>query len=140
MSEAVKCNLFVYADDTYLVCQHKDINEIEKELNKDFESICAWFVDNKLSINFGDDKTKSVLFATKFEIKMVRKLNIKYRDIQIKQHPKVKYLGCMLDEIMSQETATLSVINKINNKLKFLYRKNKFSTPILRILFCNALI
>ena len=33
MSQAVKCNLFLYADDTCLVCQHKDINEIEKELN-----------------------------------------------------------------------------------------------------------
>ena len=39
MPEAVKCNLFVYADYTHLVCQHKDINEIEKQLNKDFESI-----------------------------------------------------------------------------------------------------
>ena len=57
MSQAAKRNLFLYADDTCLVCQHKDINEIEKQLNKDFQSICDWFVDNKLSIHFGDDKT-----------------------------------------------------------------------------------
>ena len=126
VSQAVKCDLFLYEDDTCLVCQHKDINEIEKQLNKDFESICDWFVDNKLSIHFGDDKTKSILFATKFKIKKVRKLNIKYGDIQIKQHSKVKYLGCMLDETMA-----LSVINKINNKLKFLYQKNRFLTPTL---------
>ena len=107
MSQAVKCNLFLYADYTCLVCQHKDINEIKKQL-KDFESICDWFVDNKLSIHFGDDKTKSILFATKFKIKKVRKLNIKYGDIQIKQHSKVKYLACMLDETMSGETLTLS--------------------------------
>ena len=68
-SQAVKCNLFLHADDTCLVCQHKDINEIEKQLNKDFESICDWFVDNKLSIHFDDDKTKSILFASKFKIK-----------------------------------------------------------------------
>ena len=30
MSQAVKCNLFVYADDTCLVVQHKDINEFKK--------------------------------------------------------------------------------------------------------------
>ena len=140
MSQAVKCNIFLYADDTCLVCQHKDINEIEKQLNKDFESICDWFVDNKLSIHFGDDKTKSILFATKFKIKKVRKLNIKYGDIQIKQHSKVKYLGCMLDETMSRETMTLSVINKINNNLTFLCRKSRFLTPTLRQLLCNALI
>ena len=85
MSQAVKCNLFLYADDTCLVCQHKDeINEIEKQLHKDFESICDWFDDNKLSIHFADDKTKSILFATKFKLKKVRKLNIEYGDIQIK--------------------------------------------------------
>ena len=140
MSQTIKCNLFLYADDTCLVCQHKDINEIERKLDEDFESICNWFADNKLSIYFGDDKTKSILFATKFKIKKVRKLNIKYGDIQIKQHSKVKYLGCMLDETMSGETMALSVINKINNKLKFLYRKNRFLTPTLRRLLCNALI
>ena len=126
MSQAAKCNLFLYADDIYLVCQHKDINEIEKQLNKDFESICDWFVDNKLSIHFDDDKTKSIILALKFKIKKVRKLNKKYGNIQIKQHSKVKYLGCMLDETMPGETMALSVINKINNKLKFLYRKNRF--------------
>ena len=53
--------MFFYAEDTCLVCQRKDINKIEKQLNKDFHSICDWFVDNKLSIHFGDDKAKSIL-------------------------------------------------------------------------------
>ena len=30
MSQAVKCDLFLYADDTCLVYQHKDLNKIEK--------------------------------------------------------------------------------------------------------------
>ena len=30
-----------------------------------FENICDWFVDNKLNIYFGDDKVKSILFASK---------------------------------------------------------------------------
>ena len=34
----------------------------------------------------------------------------------------------------------LSVINKINNNLKFIYHKNKFLTPTLRRLLCNTLI
>ena len=67
------------------------IMKLKSNLNRDFESICDWFADNKLSIHFGDDKTKSILFATKFKIKKVRKLSIKYGDIQIIQHSKVKY-------------------------------------------------
>ena len=47
MSQAAKFILFLHADVTCLDCQHKDINETEKQLNKDFESICDWYVDNK---------------------------------------------------------------------------------------------
>ena len=67
MSQALKCDLFLYADNSCLVCQQKDINEIEKQLNVDFSNICGWFVDNKLSIHFGEDKTKSILVASKFK-------------------------------------------------------------------------
>ena len=56
----------------------------------------------------------------------MRKLNIKYGDIQIKHHSKVKYLGRVPDEAMSGETMKLSFINKINNKVNFLYRKTDF--------------
>ena len=49
--------------------------------------------------------------------------------MQIKQHLKVKYLGYMLDEAMSGEAMALSVIYKINNKLNFLRRKNRFLNP-----------
>ena len=31
--------------------------------------MCDWFVNNKLSIHFGEDKTKSILFASKFKRK-----------------------------------------------------------------------
>ena len=34
----------------------------------------------------------------------------------------------------------LHVLNKVNSKLKFLYRKNKFLSPALRRLLCNAII
>ena len=67
MSQAVKCNLFRYADDICLVCQHKGINEIEKQLNENFESICGWFVDNK---------QVSILTTTKLSLYFLR-LNTK---------------------------------------------------------------
>ena len=42
------------------ISQHKDIEEMEKVWNNDFENICHWF-DNKLSIHSVKDKTKSIL-------------------------------------------------------------------------------
>ena len=56
MSQAVKCHLFLYADDSCLVCQHQGINEIAKQLNAGFSNTSDWFVDNKVSIHFGEDK------------------------------------------------------------------------------------
>ena len=120
--------------------QHKEVKEIERVLNNDFENICDWFVDNKLSIHVGDDKTKSILFVSQRKIKAIKKFNIKYQDIEIKQHLLVTYLGCVMDETMSGEPPALKVINKINGKLKFLYRKDSTLTPGLRRMLCNALI
>ena len=65
MPQAVNCDLLLYADDSCLVFGDNNINEIEKQLNENFNSLCDWFVDNKLSIHFGEDKTKSMLFGRK---------------------------------------------------------------------------
>ena len=63
MSQAVKCHFFLYADNSCLACQHENINEIEKKINVDLSNIFDWFLDNKLSIHFGEDNTKSILFC-----------------------------------------------------------------------------
>ena len=83
MVRAVNCDLLLYADDTGLIFQHKDINIIEQQLNGNFSNICDWFVDNKLSIHFGEDKTKSILFAPLNKCKKLRKLNISYGSLKI---------------------------------------------------------
>ena len=73
------------------------------------------FVDNKLRIHFGDDKSNSILIASKRRAKNIRKLYVRYKEINIKQQ---KYLGCVLDE--PGKPMTLKFANKINGKLKLL--------------------
>ena len=62
MSNSVECDLLLYADDSCLVFTCPDLKSIETNLNKNFNSLCDWFVENKLSIHFGEDKTKSNCF------------------------------------------------------------------------------
>ena len=50
--QTVKSNLFLYASDSCLMHQRRDITKIEKQLNKDFENVSDCFVDNRLSIHF----------------------------------------------------------------------------------------
>ena len=81
--QAVYSDLLLYADDFSITFQHKDIHTIKHQLNKDFANLCEWFVDNKLSIHLGKEKTKCILFASKLQLKIAGKLNIMYNGIDI---------------------------------------------------------
>lgn len=50
-----------------------------------YSKVCDWFVDNKLSIHFGEDKTKSILFHTKRKLTIERSLDIRHPKIHIRQ-------------------------------------------------------
>ena len=48
--------------------QHKDVEEIEKVLNNDFENICDWF---------GEGKANQFSFQANIKPKVLKNLNIK---------------------------------------------------------------
>ena len=110
--QSVSSDLLLFADDSCLVFQHKHVTIIETHLNNHFSNLCEWFLDNKLSIHFGEDKTKSMTFGTKRKFKKAGKLNITYQGIDIKQNSQVTYLGCILDETMSGEPMAYKTIQK----------------------------
>ena len=87
----------------------EDVNKIENVLNIEFSSLCQWFIDNKLSIHFGEHKTKSILFS---KTRGLREINISFAGHSIKQHKKVEYLGCQLDSKLSGEAMTSKVLKK----------------------------
>ena len=109
----------------------KDIKTIEDQLSKDFNSLCKWFIDNKLSIHFGEEKTKSILFSIIKRLNNSRNLDIRYNDIEIKQHSKVINLPGMHPRQQSvwQAMAT-KVLGTINRIIKFLYSKQKSYAPL----------
>ena len=138
MARAGDCDLLLYADDSCLIIRDSSTEQIESTLNRNFNALCDWYVENKLSIHFGEDKTNSILVSHK-KCKNLEKLDIRRGDIKIKQH-KVKYLGCLLDENLSGESMATKMLGKINDKLKFLYRKQNYLDRSLRRLLLNALI
>ena len=138
MSQSVDCELLLYADDSCLIFSDKDTKNIETALNVNFSSLCDWFVDNKLSIHLG--KTESILFGTRRRLNKQGTLNITYKDKIVKQKTHVKYLGCILDDVLSGNNMASHILSKVNGKLKFLYRKQNFLNKTTRRLICNALI
>ena len=115
----------------------RDVHEIEDTLNNFFNSLCDWFVESKLSIHFGEDKTKSIIFGSERRLKDKHKLDIWRGEIEIKLHKEVKYLGCIFDCNTSGEAMAVKVLNKVNSRLRFLYRKQSILNGPLGIL-CNA--
>ena len=116
---------YSFTQTIHLTFQHEDVKEIEDQLNLNFSRLCDWFIDNKLSIHLGEDKTKSILFGTKLNIKRAEPLNIVYDNVKVKQYTKVTYLGYILDESLSGESMVLHVLNEIKSRLRFLYRQNR---------------
>ena len=78
----------------FIFSQHEDVKKTENDLSKEFSSLCRWFIDNNLSIHFGVNKTKSILFS---KAKDLREINMSFVDHSIKQHETAEYLGCQLD-------------------------------------------
>ena len=140
MAQAVNCDLYLYADDSCLVYTENDPKAIEDNLNTNFNNLCDWFVENKLSIHFGEDKTKSILFGTKRKLKADFRLDICRGETKIKQHSEVNYLGCLFDLNLLGRGMAIKVLNKINSRLRFLYRKQNVLNNHLRRLLCNAII
>ena len=60
--------------------------------------------------------------------------------MKIKQHTVVNYLGFTRDENLLGETMATNMLEKINGKLKFLYRKQNYLDKSLRRLLLSALI
>ena len=100
---------YLYPDDICIFHQHEYLKKTENVLNKEVSSLCQWFIDNKLSIRFGEDKTKSISFS---KTRGLREINISFAGHSIKQHETVEYLGCQLDSKLSGEAMASKDLKK----------------------------
>ena len=100
---------YLYAHDSCILYQDEDVKKIENVLNQEFSSLYQWFKDNKLSINFVGDKTKSIPFSN---TRGLREINISLAGHSIKQHKTVEYLSCQRDSKLSGETMAFKVLKK----------------------------
>ena len=100
---------YLYANDNCIFYQHEDAKKIENVLNKEFSSLCQWFIDKKLPIHFGEDKTKSILFS---KTRDVKKINISFVGHSIKQHETVECLSCQLHSKLNGEAMASKVLKK----------------------------
>ena len=71
---------YLSVDNTCIFYHDKSVEKNRKSLETKFSSLCEWFIDNKSSIHFGNNKAKAIFYSPK---KIPSKLNISYGDYSL---------------------------------------------------------
>ena len=110
--------LMLYADILY---SQKDPNVISEKLGIELKMRSKWLIDNKLSLHM--EKTECILFGSKRKLRKIGDFSIECNGHTIKAQRSVKYLGLSLDYQLTGEAIVNSIMQKVNGRLKFLYRQ-----------------
>ena len=89
----------MFADDTSIFLQNKDIKELFDAGNKELQLVDQWLIANRLSVNVS--KTKYVLFKTAQSKLTTKKQTLTLRQNKIKQVECIKFLGVYIQENLS---------------------------------------
>ena len=98
---------------------------ISEKLGFELEMCSKWLIDNKLSLHMEKIECIYILFGSKRKLRNVSNFLIECSGYTIKAQSSVKYLGLNLDDhlLVSGEAIVDSVVQKVNSRLKFLYRQ-----------------
>ena len=132
------CKLLLYTDDSAILFVHKDVDFISVKLGKVLEKCSDWLIDNRLSLHLG--KTECMLFGPPRKLAKVTDFHIRCYDTVIKSTEVVKYLGVQIDRYLKFDHVVNSIVNKVNARLKFMYRNAKCLVFQSRLTICTALI
>lgn len=119
MAAAVRNKLNLYANDSGILVSGKSQAQIESVLSSELESVSEWLVCNKLSLHLG--KTESILFGSKQKLKTQPALKVECNGQSIQSKDSVSYLGATIGQNLTFDSMVMSVIQKANYRLKFLY-------------------
>ena len=130
-------NMIMYADDTTLYCDIKDVPNYENVLNVELCKITNWLAANKLSLNVG--KTKFMVFHSDKKKVVYPKLLI--NNIEIERVDYFNFLGLQLNHNLNWNKHVNYVSLKILKISGILYRlRSEFPTYILKSIYNTLLL
>ena len=138
LSISSEYKLLLYADDSAILYSNKDPRVISDKLGLELEMCSKWLVDNKFSLHMG--KTECIIFGSKQKLRKINNFSVECNGHTIKTQRSVKYLGLTLDDQLTGEAIVNSIVQKVNGRLKFLYRQCNLLEEKLRKPICSSLI
>ena len=94
-----------YGDELCHIIHYKKFDKTDIQLNEYFSNLCDWFTYNELSIHFGEDGNKYMLFGSKRKLK-TDYLTMTYTQNVMNQYSMSPYFDCFMDENMFQDATT----------------------------------
>ena len=101
----------MFADDTSIFLQNKDMKELFDAGNKELQLVDQWLIANRLSVNVS--KTKYVLFNTAQSKLTTKKRTLTLRQNKIEQVECIKFLGVYIQEHLSWSRHINHLISKL---------------------------
>ena len=114
-----KCDAILFADDTNLFFQHKDLKCLTDIVNDELSKIFNWFNLNKLSVNL--KKTNFMLFKMKNK-KYVMNNKIQINNTEIMSVEKTKFLGVIINENLTWNDHVMLIKQKIAKSIGVISR------------------
>ena len=123
----------IFADDTNLFVQGKNIRETSEIMNSEMAKILLWLNSNRLLLNI--DKTHYMIFHSVMK-RISTENSVKIGDKEIERVSNTKFIGVNLDEKLTWEKHILMVKSKVAKGLGILCKARKvFPTSILKTLY-----
>ena len=127
----------LYADDTAIFCGGKNIENIQRILQKEYNLMDEWFKLNRMQINA--KKTKVMMFGTKQKIKN-KIIKVKHGNDFLENVTTFKYLGVILDQSLNWSLHVSYINKKINRAIACIRRIHSYLNESTLAQLYNALI
>ena len=113
----------VFADDTNVFIQGKNIDTMCKTMNAELEKLLHWLNINKLSLNV--NKTHYMVFhKSRHKVSMCHKLSI--NNVEINYVDKTKFLGVIIDSKLSWKEHIKHITSKLAKSIGIISKARKF--------------
>ena len=119
-------NPIMFADDTNLFFNHKDIKHLFTVVNNELANIKDWFTANKLSLNVGKTKYSFFHKPSKKDDIPLRLPKLIINNYEIQREESIKFLGVLLDQHLTWKEHIKLTENKIAKNIGILYKARPY--------------
>ena len=128
----------MYADDTCVFYENKNLNDNVELLNNELENVCDWMDANRLTVN--SEKSNYIIFSRAQKMLHPLEHEIKLKECVLTRVNCTKYLGICIDEHLVWRHHVNSLTSKLSKYVPVIYKiRSQIDKNSLKLLY-NSLI